>query len=143
MFFLGAQAFAEGKRGHRFDYGKVLLVAAVTASSVASALTTSAVVAKAVGKADDSDLVMLGVTATERASFTRLCGSTSHLYGTIRTATFNDELVVLKLSKKLSPPASPGCDEIRLPRSGIVTVVEHPCELRPPIRPTFCPPKKS
>lgn len=139
LFFLGAQAVAEGKRGHRFDYGRASLVAAVTASSVAGVLTTSAVVAKALGKADDFDLVMLDVTATERASFTRLCGSNSHLYGTIRTATFNNELVVLKLSKKLSPPASPGCDEIRLPRSAIVTVVEHPCDLRPPIRPTFCP----
>jgi hypothetical protein len=139
LFFLGAQAVAEGKRGHRFDYAKASLVAALIASSVAGALTTSAVVAKALGKADDFDLVMLDVTPTERASFTRLCGSNSHLYGTIRTATFNDELVVLKLSKALSPGAPPGCDEIRLPRSAIVTVVEHPCDLRRPIRPTLCP----
>jgi len=140
LLFLGAQAFGEGKRGHRFDYGKASLVAAVTVASVAGALTITAVGAKALGQADDYDLVMLGVTSTERATFARLCGSGSHLYGSIRTATFNDDLVVLKLSQAVLPSAQPGCDEIRLPRSAIVTVVEHPCHLLPPIRPEFCPP---
>jgi hypothetical protein len=143
LLFLGAQAFGEGTRGHRFDYGKVSLVAAVTAASLAGALTITAVGAKAFGKADDYDLVMLDVTSTEQAAFKRLCGNNSHLYGTIRTATINDELVVLKLSKAVLPPARPGCDEIRLPRSAIVTLVEHPCDLDPPITPEFCPPTKS
>src|SRR6266568_2962698 len=53
LLFLGAQAVGEGRRGHRFDYGKVALIAAVTAASVAGALTLTAVVAKAFGKADD------------------------------------------------------------------------------------------
>jgi hypothetical protein len=138
VLFLGAQAFGEGKRGPRFDYGRVSLVAAMVVAGVAGALTITAIGAKAFGQADDTDSVRLGVTSHEFNTLKRLCGS-SVLYGKIRTASFNDEFVVLTLHT----PTPKGCDEIRLPRSAIVTAVEHPCKTRkkPPIRPkpTFCP----
>jgi hypothetical protein len=149
VLFLGAQALAEGKREHRFrghtfifDDAKASLVAAVVVSGIAGALTISAVVAKALGRADDRDLVLLRVTSVERARFQLSCGEHARLYGTVRTADFNNELIVLKLSTgkdDVSETAKPHCDDIRVPRSAILTVVEHPCKFSP--RPRFCPPE--
>lgn len=40
-----------------------------------------------------------------------------------------------------APPKPPkGCDDVRVPRSEILTVIEHPCDFDPPFKPEFCPP---
>lgn len=140
LLFLAAQALSEGTRGGSLDYGEVALLAAVVAATLAGGLTIAAVTAKAVGKADDRDTVWLKVTARERAKFEAACGSDARLYGTVRTASFNDDFIAVKLTQLRHPHPKPpkGCDDVRVPRSEIVTVIEHPCDFDPPFKPEFC-----
>ncbi|MDX6477115.1 MAG: hypothetical protein QOH95_2626 [Gaiellaceae bacterium] len=139
LLFLGAQAFREGKDRRGRDYGKTSLVAAMCVAVIAGALTITAIGAKALGKAEDHDTVLLGVTPTELAAFRSFCGPNADLYGSIRTADLADEFVVLTLDEK--PPRS-RCDQIRVPRAAIVALVEHPCR-KPPVAAALCGKKPS
>ena len=72
----------------------------------------------------DRDKVALRLTPLERHAVDELCGTQKlgHLRGTVPTPSLENAFIIFKFAEKTRR----GCDELRIPASGIRLIEEHP-----------------
>jgi hypothetical protein len=96
---------------------------ALASAVVAAALTVIALLTLPFGVALDHDFVALELAAKDRQALDRLCGTAGlPLRGSIPTSSLERPFVVFSFEHKTSR----GCDDVRIPSSGILLIREHP-----------------
>lgn len=105
-----------------------VLHAAFVLAGAAGLVTASALVFTAFGFSTDRDVVLVSVSGAEASDIVRSCRRTPtaklRLLGELQTSTLDDEFLVLELRKG----SNSLCDAIRIPRSSVLGIVEHPPE---------------
>jgi hypothetical protein len=122
---------AAGRQSRRPTVGRLesaakhvtLLRLAVLSAIAAGVLTIIALSTLPFGVALDHDSVRLLLAPKERQALDHLCGTKgTPLRGSIPTSSLESAFVVFTFEHKTAL----GCDSVRIPTSGILTIREHP-----------------